>query len=99
MEMVRALLLCLALAGCGQGGRDRSGDYVGGLVAVECAPFARALSGVSLTGAAADWWSEAAGRYARAQTPAVGSVLVFRRSRRLPYGHVSVVSQVRSTIG
>ena len=43
---------------------------VGGRVAVECAPFARALSGIHLSGAAADWWSQADGRYARGATPA-----------------------------
>jgi hypothetical protein len=92
-------LLCLALAACGSGGAStggRVGNYVGGTEAVECAPFARALTGVSLTGAAADWWPEAEGRYARTRTPDVGNVLVFRRSGRLPYGHVAVVSRVLS---
>jgi hypothetical protein len=72
----------------------RVGDYVGGSVSVECAPFARALSGVQLRGAAADWWWQAEGRYQRSLIPSVGSVLVFERSGRLPSGHVSVVSQV-----
>jgi CHAP domain len=90
-------LLCLALAACGSGGGDsRAGDYVGGSASVECAPFARALTGLSLSGAAADWWRQADGRYLRSQTPAVGSVLVLRRSGRLPSGHVAVVSQVVS---
>ena len=87
-------LMCLALAACGGGAR--SGDAVGRGAAVECAPFARALTGVSLSGAAADWWSQADGRYVRTQTPEIGSVLVLRRSSRLPYGHVAVVSQVMS---
>jgi hypothetical protein len=86
-------LLCLALAACGSGG---SGSDVGISASVECAPFARALSGVSLSGAAADWWHQADGRYIRSRTPEVGSVLVFRRSGRLPSGHVSVVSRVVS---
>jgi hypothetical protein len=93
------LLLLLALSACASGGGagDRVGDYVGGSVPVECAPFARALSGVRLSGAAADWWVEADGRYTRAETPTVGSVLIFRRSGRLPDGHVAVVSQVMSS--
>ncbi len=90
-------LLCLALAGCGTShDGTHAGDYVGGRVPVECAPFARALTGIRLTGAAADWWAQAGGRYTRSQDPDVGSLLVFRRSGRLPDGHVAVVSQVVS---
>jgi surface antigen len=90
-------LVCLALAACG-GSRpaQQAAGYVGGSVAVECAPFARALTGVKLTGAAADWWPQAAGRYDRSAAPDVGSVLVLRRSSRLPSGHVAVVSEVVS---
>lgn len=85
-------LLCLGIAGCGA---DHRAD--GGIAAsIECAPFARALTGVGLSGAAADWWRQANGRYQRTQRPGVGSLLVFRRSGRLPYGHVAVVSQVIS---
>jgi hypothetical protein len=88
-------LLCLALAACGSSGA-RPSDYVGGSVAVECAPFARALTGISLSGEAADWWRQAEGRYSRTQRPEVGSLLVLRRSGRLPNGHVAVASQVLS---
>ena len=86
--------LVLVLAACGSGGGARLGDYIGGTVPVECAPFARALSGVQLWGEAADWWQQAGERYARGETPSVGSVLVLRRSGRLPSGHVAVVSRV-----
>jgi CHAP domain len=97
MRRLLALLLLLMLAACGSGGGGaRPGDYVGGTAAVECAPFARALTGISLSGDAVDWWRQAAGRYPRSQRPEVGSVLVFRRSGRLPSGHVAVVSQVVS---
>lgn len=85
--------LCLSLAACGGG---HSGAYVGGFTSVECAPFARALTGVALQGAAADWWRQAEGRYTLTRKPEVGSLLVFRRSGRLPSGHVSVVSRVLS---
>jgi hypothetical protein len=87
------VLLCLGLAACGGGAATQSGGIA---APVECAPFARALTGIGLTGDAADWWPKAAGRYERAAWPEVGSVLVFRRSGRLPQGHVSVVSQVVS---
>ena len=83
-------LICLILVACG-GPRS-----VGRAASVECAPFARALTGVPLSGAAADWWWQAEGRLRRARQPEVGSILVFRRSGRLPDGHVAVVSQVVS---
>jgi hypothetical protein len=96
-----ALLLLLglsALAACaGHPGAGTAGDYVGGSIRAECAPFARALTGVRLQGDAADWWAEASGRYARQSQPEEGSVLVLRRSARLPYGHVAVVSRVLSS--
>jgi hypothetical protein len=88
-------LLCLALAACGGGGRH--GGDSGVWASIECAPFARALTGVALSGAAADWWRQAAGRYVRSHYPETGSLLVFRRSARLPGGHVAVVSRVLSS--
>lgn len=90
------LLLAGFLAGCGAS----RGPVVGpGPAAVRqagltCAPFARELSGIALYGEAASWWDGAAGRYGRGSRPEVGGVLVFRRSSRLPSGHVSVVSRV-----
>ena len=91
------LLVLLALSACaGGGGRGGAGAYVGGAVPVECVPFARALSGVNLRGAAADWWWQAEGRYDRSNRPEVGAVLVLQRSGRLPYGHVAVVSRMVS---
>lgn len=73
-----------------------TGRYVGGPVMLECVPFARALSGVDLHGPAADWWQRADGRYARTARPAVGAVLVFRRTDRLRHGHAAVVSRLVS---
>lgn len=93
------LVLLLALAACG-GPRPHTGPNLAAAHSyrgLSCAPFARQLTGLQLTGDAADWWDEASGRYARASTPEVGGVLVFRRSSRLPSGHVSVVSRVLDT--
>jgi hypothetical protein len=97
LRLIPSLLLLLAVAACASSGPTigpRVGDYIGGTVPLECAPFARELSGVRLWGAAADWWWQADGRYTRGDRPSVGSVLVFERSGRLPSGHVAVVSQV-----
>ena len=98
MPSIRALLLLLPLllAACGGAASPGAGAYVGGPVALECAPFARALSGVQLRGDAADWWDAAQGRYERARIPEPGAVLVFARSARLAQGHVAVVSRVNS---
>lgn len=63
---------------------------------INCAPFARELSGIALYGEAESWWRNAAGRYIRNERPDTGSVLVFRRTARLRSGHVSVVTRVVS---
>jgi surface antigen len=64
--------------------------------AANCALWARAQTGVYLFGAAGGWWDEAAGYYQRGHVPAVGSILVFRRTGYTPSGHVAVVSRVIS---
>jgi hypothetical protein len=87
----------LVLSACASGGpTGGGGNYVGGTVGLECAPFARALTGVALRGDAYAWWDGAAGRYQRASQPSTGAVLVLRQDDRLPYGHVAVVSRVFS---
>ena len=85
-------LLLAALAACG--GPAPGGHGIA--ARLECAPFARALSGIDIRGNAADWWWKAAGRYDRGPTPEAGSVLVFASSSRIPLGHVAVVSKVVS---
>ena len=88
------MLAILLLAGCsGTGGARAS---IGASSSVECAPFARQLSGIDLYGDAASWWDQADGRYDREAAPSEGGVLVFRRSGRLPSGHVSVVARLVS---
>lgn len=60
---------------------------------LQCAVYARERSGLDLRGLARAWWGLAQGRYARAQTPAIGAVLVLGGTAR---GHVAVVSKVIS---
>jgi surface antigen len=61
---------------------------------LQCVPYARSMSHIELTGDAFLWWPEAAGRYARGDAPVQGAVLAFRSERRMPLGHVAVVTSV-----
>lgn len=90
-RMHKRLLPALLAAIMWQAGAAQANllDYVG-----ECAPFARAASGIQIFGDAWTWWDQADGRYARGFTPRVGAVIVFARSARLPRGHVAVVSRL-----
>lgn len=63
---------------------------------LQCAPYAREISGIQLFGRAASWWSQAEGRYDRGNMPHVGSVLSFKSVGRMPAGHVAMVSEVVS---
>lgn len=91
---VVCVLMPLALTACGSAPRLDEGSLTER--EIECVPYARQVSGIQLYGDAATWWDQAAGRYSRASEPSPGAVLVFRRSPRLPHGHVSVVSALRS---
>jgi surface antigen len=64
--------------------------------AANCALYARAETGVALFGAAGGWWAQADGRYQRGRAPEVGAILVFKRTSRIPSGHVAVVTKVVS---
>lgn len=61
---------------------------------LQCAPFARQVSGIELYGNANSWWGQAEGRYDRGHEPRVGAVLAFAASRSMPVGHVAMVSKV-----
>lgn len=63
---------------------------------LQCAPYAREISGIQLFGRAAAWWTQAEGRYERGNTPRVGSVLSFKSVGKMPAGHVAMVSEVVS---
>jgi hypothetical protein len=64
--------------------------------AANCALYARAETGVALFGSAGGWWDEADGRYQRGSAPESGAILVFKRTSRIPSGHVAVVTKVVS---
>lgn len=61
---------------------------------LQCVPYARELSGISIRGDAWTWWDKAAARYERSVRPEIGSVLVFKRTSRNRYGHLAVVTQI-----
>jgi surface antigen len=63
---------------------------------LQCVPFARQVSGIEIYGNARTWWDQAEGRYARGNTPEVGSVMSFAAIRSMPYGHVAMVSKIVS---
>lgn len=69
-------------------------QYARGGGGISCVPFARADSGISVTGNAWQWWDNAAGIYARGSVPEPGSVLTFRANGRMHLGHVAVVSRI-----
>ncbi len=66
-------------------------------VPVECVPYARARSGLRLFGDAGTWWDSADSRYAKSQTPLLGSVIVLTGYAGPGRGHVGVVSELLSS--
>lgn len=88
-----ALVFGVLAAGDADARRSSSAMPKGGL---QCVPFARAESGIQISGNARTWWAQAAGLYARSNEPEVGSVLHFPGVRRMPLGHVAVVSGIVS---
>ncbi|WP_310100119.1 CHAP domain-containing protein [Sphingomonas sp. BE138] len=61
---------------------------------LQCAPFAREVSGIEIRGNANTWWGQAQGRYERGATPQVGAVMAFKATRAMPVGHVAMVSRI-----
>lgn len=72
-------------------GRSRAATASGG---ISCVPYARAVTGMAITGNGGDWWNNAAGLYDRGQRPEPGSVMAFRSSGGMSRGHVAVVRRV-----
>ncbi|WP_236552590.1 CHAP domain-containing protein [Belnapia sp. F-4-1] len=61
---------------------------------ISCVPYARAVTGMQVSGNGGDWWSNAAGLYDRGQRPEPGSVMAFRATGGMSRGHVAVVRRV-----
>lgn len=61
---------------------------------LQCVPFARDASGISIYGDAKHWWKLAAGKYPRTRRPQEGAVLVMKGYKTTRRGHVAVVKQI-----
>ncbi|MDG6094336.1 CHAP domain-containing protein [Acetobacter sp. AN02] len=64
---------------------------------IQCVAFVQNESEVQLHGNARDWWYNAEGVYARGAAPEVGSVMNFRPIRRMPLGHVALVTGIEDS--
>lgn len=95
MNRLCTAVLCLAVAGCA-GPRLESASHFGTPTHLTCVPYARAVSGIELSGDADEWWDEAAGVYPRSRVPRRGAVLVFAPHGRMTVGHLAVVTSVES---
>jgi len=69
----------------------RYATQAGGL---SCVPYVRLVTGMAVSGNAANWWHNADGAYARGHRPLPGSVMVFRATGSMRLGHVAVVERV-----
>ncbi len=78
----------------GRAGRFAGSHYGHSGGGIQCVTFARADSGIELSGNASSWWYNAEGLYQRGQRPEAGSVLNFRANGAMRMGHVAVVNQV-----
>lgn len=70
------------------------GRIIGPGVTTNCVRFVQMNSDFSLTGKGYTWWYEAEGRYQRAHQPQPGAVMVFKRTGKMPSGHVALVREV-----
>jgi surface antigen len=61
---------------------------------LQCVPYARQVSGISIYGDAWTWWDQAEGRYARGGKPKVGAVMAFQPHGNMRLGHVAAVSRI-----
>ncbi len=61
---------------------------------LQCVPFARALTGVTIFGDAHTWWGQAEGKYERGSRPRVGAVMTFVPHGNMRLGHVAAVRKI-----
>ena len=71
---------------------NASGHYSSDIV--QCAIYARDVTGVRLYGDADSWWRGSSNLYNRGQKPRNGAILVLKKTSRMHGGHVAVVNEV-----
>jgi hypothetical protein len=62
----------------------------------QCATYVRLITPILLRGNAWTWWKKADGLYTRGNEPKIGAVMVFKRTKVMPMGHVAVVRRIVS---
>jgi hypothetical protein len=97
-------LVTLGLGGCATGFEDPgplsrlppgvSPKIVRAAEPLQCVPYARWKSGVTIWGDAWHWWDKAEGRFERSAEPESGSVLVLKGHSDNGRGHVAVVRKI-----
>ncbi len=61
---------------------------------LQCVPYAREVSGISIYGDAHTWWKQAKGKFKRGNRPKVGAVMAFQPHGNMRLGHVAAVSKI-----
>lgn len=93
--------LAMSLAACaGEQNQDLSVGTVGSVTApekpVQCVPYARTRSGITIFGDAYTWWDKAAGKFERSDRPKLGAVMVLSGYAGPARAHLAVVRKLLS---
>jgi hypothetical protein len=101
-RLAAAVSFSLALAACAPTGGSYGPEGAGPVVRsarvetppkpLQCVPYARERSGISIRGDAGVWWAKAEGLYARGPTPLPGSVMVLTGYAGPGRAHLAVVA-------
>lgn len=87
---MRKMLLAPAFFALALAASPASALYEG----LQCVPFARAMTGVTIYGDAHTWWEQAEGRFERGNKPKVGAVMTFIPHGNMRLGHVAAVRKI-----
>jgi hypothetical protein len=107
IRFAAAASFSLSLAACAGGSDDYAYNYSQPVTRgahveqyegphLECVPYARERSGVDIHGDAWTWWDQTQGKYAHANEPTLGSVLVLTGYAGPHRAHLAYVSSMIS---